>query len=448
MILFLLLAINLLKINAFNCDVKQVHIAQGINSSSMTISWITKDNCFSNVAYGINHNLLNNVVHGSSNTYEFYYNKTNLPKYYKSGFIHHVLITDLEPSTRYYYQCGDFYKQNRSQLLYFNTLPKTGENKKITFGVLGDIGQTINSVLTVKHLLSEPNVDMILHAGDLSYADCDQELWDSYGDMIEPLASIKPWMVCPGNHEIEFNGSDYMNLFTAFESRYRMPYFRQATYGEVIIKSAINPKTGMPYCTPSIFQTEYNFGNSFFSFDSGLAHIIYLNPYTNSTPTSQQFNWLQNNLELVDRNITPWLIVVMHCPWYSSNSNHFAEQQTIQMRESMEELFYKYSVNIVFNGHVHDYERTYPVYKNNTDIYGTIYITIGNAGNLEGLDNKYVINPKWSAFRNGTEYGYGTFTIIDKKQLFWKWYINDGKQMLFRDQVLLCNTIFGSSKCN
>jgi hypothetical protein len=447
MILFLLLAINIFKINAFNCEVRQVHIAQGLNSSSMTISWLTKDNCFSNVAYGKDTNMLNYIVHGSSNTYEFYYNKTNIPKYYKSGYLHHVLITDLEPATKYYYQCGDFYKQNKSEILHFNTLPKTGDNKMITFGVLGDIGQTINSVLTVKHLLNEPDVNMILHAGDLSYADCDQELWDSYGDMIEPLASLKPWMVCPGNHEIEFNGIDYMNLFTAFESRYRMPYVRPATFGEVIIKSAINPKTGMPYCTPSIFQTEYNFGNSFFSFDSGLAHIIYLNPYTNSTPTSQQFIWLQNNLDLVDRNITPWVIVVMHCPWYSSNYNHFADQQTIQMRESMEELFYKYSVNIVFNGHVHDYERTYPVYKNNTDIYGTVYITIGNAGNLEGLDNKYVINPKWSAFRNGTEYGYGKFTIIDKKQLFWKWYINDGKQMLFRDKVLLCNTIFGSSKC-
>ena len=447
MIRILLSMLFLNAVYAFNCDVRQIHIAQGLTSSSMTISWITRDNCFSHVAYGINDKSLNNIVHGSSTTYEFYYNKTNASNYYKSGYIHHVLLTELEPSKKYYYQCGDFTLESKSALLYFNTLPKEGDNQKVTFGVLGDIGQTINSVLTVKHLINEPNISMILHAGDLSYADCDQELWDSYGDMIEPLASTTPWMVCPGNHEIEFNGTDYMNLFTAFESRYRMPYFRQATFGDVIIKSAVNPKTGMPYCTPSVFQTEYNFGNSFFSFDSGLAHIVYLNPYTNSTPTSQQFNWLQNNLELVDRNVTPWLIVVMHCPWYSSNINHYADQQTVQMRKSMEDLFYRHNVNLVFNGHVHDYERTYPVYKNDTDIYGTVYITIGNAGNLEGLDNKYVDQPKWSAFRNGTEYGYGTFTIFDKKKLFWRWYVNKGAQMVFRDELLLCNTIFGSSKC-
>jgi hypothetical protein len=84
--------------------------------------------------------------------------------------------------------------------------------------------------------MKDKDINMILHAGDLSYADCDQQLWDSYGEMIEPLASYTPWMVCAGNHEIEFNGTDYSNLFTAFENRYRMPYVKQSTFGDVIIK--------------------------------------------------------------------------------------------------------------------------------------------------------------------------------------------------------------------
>jgi len=424
-------------LNAFNCSVSQIHIAQGLNSKSMTISWLTKDDCFSHVVYGLDKMNLENIAHGSSSYYEFYYKS----KYYKSGYNHHVLLTDLQPSTQYYYQCGDFTVQLMSNILSFKTLPETGSDTKITFGIIGDIGQTIHSLSTINHLINEQNISMILHAGDLSYADCDQQLWDSYGEMIEELASYTPWMVCPGNHEIEFNGTDYMNLFTAFEKRYRMPYFKPAEFGDVIIKSEINPTTGLPFCTPSIFQTEYNYGNSFYSFDSGFAHIIFLNPYTNSSPTSLQYNWLQNNLLYVNRNITPWVIVVMHCPWYSSNINHYADSQTILMRENMENLFYEYNINIVFNGHVHDYERTYPVYRNNTDIYGPVYITIGNAGNLEGLDNKYYDEPKWSAFRNGTEYGYGKLTILNDKYLYWRWYINDGKQMLPRDEVLIRNLI-------
>jgi hypothetical protein len=138
----------------------------------------------------------------------------------------------------------------------------------------------------------------------------------------------------------------------------------------------------------------------------------------------------------------------MHCPWYSSNVNHYADSQTVLMRETMEDLFYDFKVNIVFNGHVHDYERTYPVYRNETDIHGPVYITIGNAGNLEGLDNKYYPEPKWSAFRNGTDYGYGMLTLLDKKRLVWRWFINDGKQMLPSDKLLLCNSFFGSSRCS
>lgn len=443
MIFILSLFLFIQAINAFNCSVTQLHIAQGLTPNSMTISWVTNDDCFSHVAYGNNNKSLDNVVYGSSSSYEFYYNK----KYYKSGYIHHVLLSDLEPLTSYYYQCGDFMIQVISDILHFKTLPYPGDNKKMIFGVLGDIGQTSHSVSTINHLIKESNIDMILHAGDLSYADCEQTLWDSYGEMIEPLSSFVPWMVCPGNHEIEFNGTDYMNLFTAFENRYRMPYVKPAEFGDVIIKSAVNPKTGMPYCTPSIFQTEYNYGNSFYSFESGLAHIIYLNPYTNTNPASLQYNWLQNNLAAINRTITPWIIVVMHCPWYSSNINHYADSQTILMRESMEQLFYQYKVNIIFNGHVHDYERTYPVYRNETDIYAPVYITIGNAGNLEGLDNKYYEEPKWSAFRNGTEYGYGKLTIINNRHLYWSWYINDGKQMFSRDKVLLCNSVYESTSC-
>jgi hypothetical protein len=428
---------------ALNCSISQIHIAQGLNPASMTISWVTNDNCFSHVSYGIDNKSLDHMVYGSSSSYEFYYNH----KYYKSGYIHHVLLTDLKPLTLYYYQCGDLMTQSMSDILTFKTLPQTGDNTIITFGILGDIGQTIHSVSTIEHLTKEQDIDMILHAGDLSYADCEQSLWDSYGEMTEPIASYKPWMVCPGNHEIEFNGTDYTNLYTAFENRYRMPYIEPPVFGDVITKSDVNQKTGMPYCTPSVFQSEYNYGNSFYSFDSGLAHIIYLNPYTNTSPTSSQYNWLQNNLESVDRMLTPWVIVVMHCPWYSSNMNHYADSQTVLMREYMEDLFYDYKVNIVFNGHVHDYERTYPVYRNETDIHGPVYITIGNAGNLEGLDNRYYPEPKWSAFRNGTHYGYGMLTVLNNKRLLWRWYVNDGKQMVPMDKQLLCNSILGSTRC-
>lgn len=131
-------------------------------------------------------------------------------------------------------------------------------------------------------------------------------------------------------------------MFQAFEARYRMPAVKPAEYGDVTMPS--------DYCTPSVFQMEYNYGNSFFSFDVGSAHIVFLNPYTTSDPSSAQYNWLVNDLKSVDRAVTPWVISVMHCPWYNSNTAHYGEWQTVTMRQYLEPVFYEYHVNMVFAG--------------------------------------------------------------------------------------------------
>lgn len=60
-----------------------------------------------------------------------------------------------------------------------------------------------------------------------------------------------------------------------------------------------------------------------------------------------------------DRSITPWLIVLLHSPWYTSYNGHFKENEC--MRETYEWLLVKYGVDIVMSGHVHAYERTKPV---------------------------------------------------------------------------------------
>lgn len=46
------------------------------------------------------------------------------------------------------------------------------------------LGQTKDSLGTVNHILNNDDLSMILHAGDLSYADCHGNLWDTYGEMI------------------------------------------------------------------------------------------------------------------------------------------------------------------------------------------------------------------------------------------------------------------------
>ena len=69
-----------------------------------------------------------------------------------------------------------------------------------------------------------------------------------------------------------------------------------------------------------------------------------------------QWIWLKQELKRVDREKTPWLIVLTHVPIYSSNEAHFMEGES--MRAVFEKWFVRHRVDVVFAGHVHAYERS------------------------------------------------------------------------------------------
>ena len=438
--------INFLQIiSGLNDLPKQLHMAQGKTPESMVISWITQSKIKSQIAYGyLNDQKKYFIDLDYSTRYEFnYFPYQN----YTSGYIHHIRIDNLVPDTLYEFECGDF-DLHQTVKSNFKTLLPIGfqsQTVPIVYGVIGDIGQTKDSKATLSHLSQDKIIQMILHAGDLSYADCNQTAWDTYGQMIEPVSKRIPWMVGPGNHEIEFNPSNTntnTNPYLAFESRYRMPTDKPAEYGLVTMNVSINPSTGLPYCTPSTFQSEYNYGNSFYSFEAGLTHFIFLNPYTTTDENSPQYKWLISDLESIDRKKTPWVITITHCPWYNSNKAHQNETQTIWMRETFEPIFYKYKVNLVFTGHVHAYERTYPVYQNKIDLSGPTYIVIGNGGNNEGHASTYIDKPEWSAYRNGTQYGYGLLFVKDSNKLEWKWFRNIDSKFVSQDNTVINNNYY------
>lgn len=189
----------------------------------------------------------------------------------------------------------------------------------------GDLGQTEWTASTLLHIGAE-NYDVLLLPGDLSYADSHQPLWDSFGRLVEPFASRRPWMVTQGNHEIEIFPIIQPHGFKSYNSRWLMPYEQSGSNS-----------------------------NLYYSFDVAGIHIIMLGSYADFDSDSDQYKWLQSDLGKIDRKITPWVIALIHAPWYNSNAAHKGEGES--MRKSMEEMLYNARVDAVFAGHVHAYER-------------------------------------------------------------------------------------------
>ncbi|GFP97075.1 probable purple acid phosphatase 20 [Phtheirospermum japonicum] len=368
----------------------------------MRISWITADPTPAVVYYGTSPNSSSASANGGTNKYKFLT--------YRSGEIHDVVIGPLSPNTLYYYRCGS----TSSPQFSFKTPPSLFP---INFAVLGDPGQSEWTKSTLDHI-AKSEYDVLLLPGDLSYADFYQPFWDTFGQLVQPLASARPWMVTQGNHEVEKIPIVHREKFTAYNARWVMPYKESAS--------------------PS---------NLFYSFQVAGVHVLMLGSYADFEPGSDQYRWLQADLSRVDRSKTPWLVAVVHAPWYNSNEAHQEEDESIGMKKAMEDLLYKARVDVVFAGHVHAYERFVRVYKDQANECGPVYITIGDGGNREGLAVRYMDpKPTISAFREPS-FGHGQLWVVNATHARWAWHRNDQDGAVSSDQIWL-TSLHSLSTCS
>ncbi|KAM1293667.1 hypothetical protein ACFX2H_013682 [Malus domestica] len=324
---------------------QQVHISV-VGEDKMRVTWITDIPSPATVVYGTSPGAYESTATGNTSSYTH-------GIIYTSGDIQDVVIGSLKPNTQYYCRCGSSHSDPEFS---FKTPPAAFP---ITFAVVGDLGQTEWTSSTLQHI-AKTNHDMLLLPGDLSYADLRQSKWNSFGPLVQPLASQRPWMVTQGNHEVEKIPIFHPHAFTAYNAR---------------------------------------------------------------------ISGLQANLGKVDRGRTPWIVVLIHAPWYNSNKAHQGESESVDMKEAMEDLLYQASVDVVYAG--------LSVYKDQANNCSPVHITIGDGGNREGLASKY-LNPKpeISSFKEAS-FGHGQLVVVNATHEQWTWHRNEDSETNASDSIWL-----------
>lgn len=225
-------------------------------------------------------------------------------------------------------------------------------------------------------ILADSTVQMVTISGDISYANGDQSVWDEYFDVQEASMTQIPWMTSVGNHENE-PGVE----FEAFEHRF----------------DADNIVESEPF---------------WYSRNVPGVHMVFMSTEHPFESGSEQFNWLKSDLQSVNRQTQPFIVVMGHKPMYSSNSYHGSE---IDLRNALEALYVEQGVDLVIAGHDHFYERTWPVIDEMAMAKGVenrfsrgdgpihLVIGIGGRDSYEELDEP---QPEWSAYRENSSYGW------------------------------------------
>ena len=304
------------------------------------------------------------------------------------GMIHHVLLKGLKPSTEYFYIYGHNSNNNFlfSSERSFITRPAEDDlDASIKFIAYADMGYQegmTTATNVMKDVFTGGYNQFLIHFGDISYARGQAWQWEKWFHVVEPLAAQIPYMISIGNHEYDHTeggmSHDPSGVRTAAGWHPSWGNLGDDSNGECGVPMYNRFKA--PMMTPYNAKTN---GIFWYSFNVGPVHIVMMSTEHDWTKGSEQYKFLEQDLASVNRTSTPWVILTGHRMMYTTQMCEDADYKvSLNMQEEMEDLIYKYQVNLMLYGHQHNYERTCKVYKQKCtkDGTGTVHSVIGSAG--------------------------------------------------------------------
>ena len=300
--------------------------------------------------------------------------------------ISNARITGLQPETQYFYRVQSQNAKGEeilSDVATFQTAARP--ETPFAFAVIGDTQHNPKVSGPIAELAWAQRPNFALHAGDLVDKGKMSDDWiDEFFSSMHPLISRVPMYPVLGNHEQ--NAQNYFDYMALPDPE----YYYQFSYGNA----------------------------DFFMIDSN----------RKVDPESEQYRWLD---EALGKSTATWKFVCHHHPPYSSDENDYGDLwKTNQSTHgdtrvrALVPLYDKHGVDIVWNGHIHSYERTWSLLNNQAvDQGGTIYMITGGGGG--GLETPGPYRPY---FQNNVRRGHHyTMVAINGNQLELKEFSIDNK---------------------
>ncbi|CAI9093360.1 OLC1v1028847C1 [Oldenlandia corymbosa var. corymbosa] len=339
------------------------------------------------------------------------------------GYIHTSFLKDLWPNTRYSYKMGHMLSNGSyvwSRKYSFKSSPYPGQDSLQRVIIFGDMGKgerdgsneynnyQPGALYTTDQLIKDlDNIDIVFHIGDITYANGYISQWDQFTSQVEPIASTVPYMVASGNHERDWpdSGSFYGGTDSGGEC-------------------------GVP--NQNIFFVPADNREKFwYSTDYGMFHFCIADTEHDWREGTEQYRFIEKCLASVDRQKQPWLIFAAHRVLGYSSDKYYGLAGSFEEpmgRESLQKLWQKYRVDIAFFGHVHNYERTCPIYQNhcvNSErshysgvMNGTIHVVAGGAG--AHLSEFSPVNTSWSLYKD-YDWGFVKLTAFNHSSLLFEY---------------------------
>jgi len=347
---------------------EQIHLTYGDDpSSSMFVSWAC-------AAQAVNPRV---IVHGATAGQTVFH---AVQRTYTDGlngqtvFTYHAKLDGLEPGAALRYSVTADNDRNRA--LPFTAAFQTAPRGRAPFRwtSYGDLATPVTS-----WVLSSPQSRYAVQAverfqplfhllnGDLCYANLNPAaqpaVWADFGNNVQVSAAHRPWMPCPGNHEIEFgNGvqgfNSYLTRFslpsngTAFPGLWYRFRIGSALFISLSADDVIYQDSGAFVAGPEPLRPVASTGNA--PIEPGTS--LYVHGYSKGAQT----RWLEQTLSAASKDDgIDWIIVQMHQDALSSSENGNGSDKGL--REAWLPLFDRFGVDLVLCGHDHDYERSWPV---------------------------------------------------------------------------------------